>query len=536
MTKRMASTRILITEDEGIVALDLQSTLEGMGYSVVAVTSSGEEAIKKAEETQPDLVLMDIMLAGEMDGVTAAQHIHGHLHIPVIFLTAYADQSILERAKRAEPYGYIIKPFKEEREVHIAIEMALHKLEMERELATYREHLEEVVAERTAELKETNEQFLQSQKMEGIGRLAGGIAHDFNNLLTPIMGYAQLGMAKLPPGDALSTNFEEIQKAAEHASKLTRQLLSFSRRQIIEPKVIDLNDLLTNVDKMLRRLIGEDVEFVIRPADNLSLVEADPGQIEQVLINLAVNSRHAMPYGGRLTIETGNVVLETACGHRPDAPAGPCVMLSVTDTGIGMTEETKSHIFEPFFTTKEKGKGTGLGLSTCYGIVRQAGGHIEVSSEPGEGATFRVYLPRTDAARPAPDLKDDSIGLPPGTETVLLAEDEPSVRKMAAQVLRNQGYTVLEAANGAEALRVADEDPNENIRLLLTDVVMPQMGGRELADQFRSRYHDIKVLFTSGYMELESDSWHQLGSENSFLQKPFLPDALALKVRETLDK
>ena len=453
----MASTKILITEDEGIVALDLQTTLEGMGYSVVGVASSGEEAIEKAAETQPDLVLMDIMLAGDMDGVTAAAQIHDNLHIPVIFLTAYADDHILERAKRAEPYGYIIKPFKEDREVYIAIEMALHKLEMERELAKYREHLEEIVAERTAELKETNEQFLQSQKMETVGQLAGGIAHDFNNLLTPIMGYAQLGMAKLPQGDVLNTHFEEILKAAEHASQLTRQLLSFSRRQVIEPKVIDLNDLLSNVNKMLRRLIDDDIELVILPADDLSLVEADEGQIEQVLINLAVNSSHAMPNGGRLTIETGNVVLETGRGDRPDAPAGPYVVLSVTDTGVGMTEEIKSHIFEPFFTTKEKRKGTGLGLSTCYGIVKQAEGHIEVLSEPGEGATFKVYLPRTDAARPAPDLEGAAVGMPPGTETVLLAEDEPEVRKMAAHVLRNQGYTVLEAANGAEALRIVED-------------------------------------------------------------------------------
>lgn len=532
----MASTKILITEDEGIVALDLQSTLEGMGYSVVAVASSGEEAIEKAEKTQPDLVLMDIMLAGDMDGVTAAEQIHDQLHIPVIFLTAYADDHILERAKRAEPYGYIIKPFKEDREVHIAIEMALDKLEMERELAKYREHLEEILAERTAELKKSNEQFLQSQKMESVGQLAGGVAHDFNNLLTPIMGYAQMGLAKLPDGDALITHFEEILKAAEHASTLTRQLLSFSRRQVIEPKVIDLNYLLSNVDKMLRRLINEDIELVILPADNLSLVEADEGQIEQVLINLAVNSSHAMPNGGRLTIETGNVVLETACRNRPDAPPGPYVVLSVTDTGVGMTGEVKSHIFEPFFTTKEKGKGTGLGLSTCYGIVRQAEGHIEVSSEPGQGATFKVYLPRTGAARPAPNLEGDFAGMPPGTETVLLAEDETSVREMAAHVLRDQGYTVLEAANGAEALRIAEEGPNENIQLLLTDVVMPQMGGRELAIQLRSRYQHVKVLFTTAYMDPEFDLRHQQGFETSFLQKPYLPDVLARKVREVLDK
>ena len=234
--------------------------------------------------------------------------------------------------------------------------------------------------------------------------------------------------------------------------------------------MIDLNDLLSDIDKMLRRLIGEDIELVILKADILNLVEAGREQIEQLLINLAVNSSHAMPNGGTLTIETGIEVLEQACGDRPaDAPAGPCVVLSVTDTGVGIAAEIKSQIFEPFFTTKEKGEGTGLGLSTCYGIVRQAGGHIEASSEPGQGANFKVYLPRTDAERPAPDPKHESIGLPPGTETVLLAEDEPLLRSVAAKVLRDRGYEVLEASNGEEALRVVQKHIGDSIELLLTE-------------------------------------------------------------------
>ena len=432
-----------------------------------------------------------------------------------------------------DPYGYIIKPFKG-REVWVTIEMALHKREMEEELRKYREHLEELVAERTTALEMSNKQLLQSQKMKCVGRLAGGIAHDFNNLLTPIMGYAQLGLAQLPPGASLSTNFEEIQKAAERASNLTRQLLAFSRFQVVEPKVINLNGLITNLDKMLRRLIGEDIELETLPACDLNLVRVDPSQIEQVLINLAINAHDAMPHGGRLTIQSANVILDKACFRQhADASPGPYVMLAVTDTGVGMTEEVKNHIFEPFFTTKEDGKGTGLGLATCYGIVRQSGGHIEVHSEVGLGTTFKIYLPSVEGGVQAPDQCEVFVDIPWGSETVLLAEDEPGVRNLAAHVLRSQGYTVLEAANGVEAVHVAEKH-SQDIHLLLTDVVMPKMSGIELAHQLKSMRPDIRVLFTSGYMDGELGCLGDLGSAADFIHKPFQPIALSRKVRDVL--
>ena len=342
----MESARIQVTEDESIVAFDLKSILEGLGHTVTAIAASGAEAIRKAGETQPDLVLMDITLKGDMDGVEAAGHIRDRFGIPVVFVTANADETILARAKETEPYGYIIKPFKA-REVCATVEIALRKRELDEGLRKYRDYLEvqrdqleAQVEERTAELKKANELLNQAQKMEAIGRLAGGVAHDFNNLLTPIMGYAQLEMAKLPPEDSRVTSFGEIYKAAERAASLTHQLLAFSRRQVIEPKVINLNDLMIKMDNMLRRLLTKDIELVTVPADALDLVEADPGQIEQVILNLAVNAHDAMPNGGTLTMQTTNITLNEAyTSQHSDASPGPHVMLSATDTGIGMTEE-----------------------------------------------------------------------------------------------------------------------------------------------------------------------------------------------------
>ena len=381
------------------------------------------------------------------------------------------------------------------------------------------------------------ERLSQFQKMESVGRLAGGVAHDFNNLLTAIMGYSDMSLRVAPPDSPISSHLQEIKKATERAAALTNQLLAFSRHQVIEPKVIDLNDLVINLDRMLRRLIGEDIELVTLPAANLEPAKADPGQIEQVLMNLAVNARDAMPGAGKLTIETANVTLdaEYVRKHR-DASPGPHVMLVVTDTGSGMSEEVKEHIFEPFFTTKEVGKGTGLGLATCYGIIKQSGGHIEVCSEPGQGTSFKVYLPVTqDPYEPQPQIVDSSIA-PQGKETVLLAEDEPLVRSMAAMILRDRGYEVLEAVNGEEALRVVQNHSGENIQLLLTDVVMPQMGGPELAEKLHAAHPDIRILFTSGYTGDYLSELKPLTIGTEFLAKPYLPDALAVKVREVLDQ
>jgi two-component system cell cycle sensor histidine kinase/response regulator CckA len=387
------------------------------------------------------------------------------------------------------------------------------------------------------EQRKLQEQLLQSQKMESIGRLAGGIAHDFNNLLTPIMGYATLGSMYLTPEHPSQGHLDEVKKAAERASSLTHQLLAFSKGQVIEPKVIDLNALVLNMNELLRRIIGEDIELVTLPASNLDLVKADPGQIEQVLLNLVINARDAMLQGGKLTIETANVHLgaEEALQH-PASSSGKHVMISVTDCGIGMTEEVKAHLFEPFFTTKEKGKGTGLGLATCYGIIEQSGGRIEVDSAVGKGTTFRIYLPVTiEVCELLPAVLEEKR-LPYGTETVLLAEDEPAVRSMMATVLEQQGYTVLQAANGGEALKVAEGHHKSGIDLLLTDVVMPQMGGVELAGRFCTEYPKTKVIFTSGYSDQPIMTLNNSDARVDFIQKPFMPAVLANKVREVLDK
>jgi signal transduction histidine kinase/CheY-like chemotaxis protein len=400
--------------------------------------------------------------------------------------------------------------------------------------------LEREIGERAAELAERRTleaQLLQAQKMESVGRLAGGVAHDFNNLLTAITGYADLALGALPHDAEARDDLGEIIKAAERACELVRQLLAFARKQIIEPRILNLNDLIDEIDNLLRRLIGADIELTIRPAPDLGSIKADPSQIEQVLINLAVNARDAMPDGGKLTIETTNVVLDDQRAQQHlDVTTGPYVLLTISDTGIGMTEAIKQQIFEPFFTTKGLGKGTGLGMATCYGIIKQHGGHIEVYSEPQQGATFNIYLPRVEAddavsTRRRPALEQ----LPRGTETVLLAEDELAVRALAGRVLRAQGYSVLEAADGEVALNLARSREGLRIDLLLTDVVMPRMGGKTLAEQIVSMYPGIKVLFTSGYTDDTIVHFGRLDPGVAFIQKPFSPSALAHKVRDVLD-
>ena len=380
-------------------------------------------------------------------------------------------------------------------------------------------------------------QYHQSQKMEAIGQLAGGIAHDFNNLLTVINGYSEVVLHQyLHKSDPSRKFLEEIKKAGERAASLTGQLLAFSRKQVLQPKILDLNQIVMDIDKMLQRLIGEDIEVTTLLASGMAPIKADPHQLEQVLINLAVNARDAMPSGGKLTIETANVTLDLAYAEQQaEVTPGEYVMLAVSDTGIGMPEAVKARIFEPFFTTKEQGKGTGLGLATCFGIIKQSGGHIQVYSELGYGTTFKVYLPCIEAEISG-STKPAEVGkLPYGTETILLVEDEAAVRTLAANVLREQGYVVLEAANGEEALRLIQEQPETEIHLLLTDVVMPQMGGRELSDRLKTVRPDIKVLFTSGYPDDAIVHHRVLDRGVAFLQKPFTLDTFAGKIREVLE-
>ncbi|HWQ15669.1 MAG TPA: response regulator [Roseiflexaceae bacterium] len=379
--------------------------------------------------------------------------------------------------------------------------------------------------------KELENQFYQAQKMEAIGRLAGGVAHDFNNLLTAIIGYSDLLLGDMGPGDGRRADVEEIRRAAERASALTRQLLAFSRKQILAPQVLDLNAVVTNIDKMLRRLIGEDIVLTIVLDPALGHVKADPGQLEQVIVNIVVNARDAMPRGGQLTIATANVDLSPrAAAHHISLPPGRYVTLAVEDTGMGMDAETRAQIFEPFFTTKERGKGTGLGLSTVYGIVKQSGGDIEVESEPGQGTTFRIYLPRVD--EPAAAAAQERPAVPPhGTETILLVEDEEGVRTLLQKLLERSGYTVLAAPRGEVALEIAARHAGP-IHLVITDVVMPGMSGRDLVQSLLALRPAMRALYISGYSTGALQLPHP--PDAALLQKPFRTDDLLRRVREVL--
>jgi len=385
------------------------------------------------------------------------------------------------------------------------------------------------------ERKRLEEQLLQAQKMEAVGRLAGGVAHDFNNLLTAITGYSELLLMRIHEHDPLRKDLEQIRKAADRAASLTRQLLAFSRRQILQPRVLNLNAVVADMEEMLQRLIGEDIDLVTVLHPELGRVKADPGQIEQVIMNLVVNARDAMPQGGKLTIETANVVLDEDYVRRHvGVEAGSYVMLAVSDTGVGMDEDVQSHLFEPFFTTKETGKGTGLGLATTYGIIKQSNGHIWVYSEPGQGTTFKIYLPRVEESiEPVTPVLALTESLR-GTEIILLVEDEDAVREPARRVLVQNGYTVLEARHGEEALRVCEQHEG-TIHLMVTDVVMPEMSGRELAERLALLQPEMKVLYISGYTHNAIASHGVLEPGIAFLQKPFTPDALVCKVREVLD-
>ncbi len=386
-----------------------------------------------------------------------------------------------------------------------------------------------------SERKRLERQLLHSQKMEAVGRLAGGVAHDFNNLLTTILGYSELMLMKLPESSPVRADVEEILKAGQRAVGLTRQLLAFSRKQVIEPKVVNLNAVIEEAAKMLRRLIGEDVDLATSLDPSLGSVRVDPGQIEQVLMNLAVNSRDAMPRGGRLTLETRNVTFDASASRLHfGAPPGAYVLLAVTDTGMGMDAETRSHLFEPFYTTKEKGTGTGLGLATVYGIVKQSDGYIFVYSEPGKGTTFKIYLPRVEAAGTDSAAAVPASAVANGKETLLLVEDEEPVRRLMHRSLMERGYSVLEAPSGEAALTVATSHPGP-IDLLITDVVLTGVSGKSLATLLLTSRPTLKLLFISGYTDDTVVRHGVLAKDEAFLQKPFTPDALARRVREVLD-
>ena len=427
---------------------------------------------------------------------------------------------------------------------------AEHELKQSQaDLARARDELELRVAERTVELQQANDQLrseveqrerveeelLRTRKLEAIGRLAGGLAHDFNNLMTIVVGYCETMRSELSGDEPLLKQVNQIQKAAERANSLTRQLLAFSRRQKPHAELLSLNTVLNDMADMLRRLLSDDIEVAMHLAPALGLLRADRGQIEQVILNLVINAADAMPRGGKLVLETTNALLndDERTRYSPHLHYGSVVRLTVSDTGIGMSPEIRERIFEPFFTTKEQGKGTGLGLATVYGIVHQAGGHISVDSEPGHGTTFRILFPRCDGTPESSAMEKPSFHPTSGMETVLVVDDENDIRSLLCEVLANKGYSVLSATNGRDALRLVREHA-EPIDLVITDIVMPQMGGRELAEALRELQPHTKIIYMSGYADGTGDVAALLSHGRAFIEKPFTPDALLHKVRDVL--
>ncbi len=621
---------IAIVEDEYIVALDIKKFLARSGYSISGMYSSGEDLLESFPGQRPDLVLMDIKLRGELDGVETARLVHERYKTPVVLLTAFADDETIARAKITQPFGYIIKPF-EERELKISIEIALYRAMMERRLmeseARYRNlfyegisgnflvdregsvveanpafralvglgpdsslpRLESLVADESAmaafretlasgkrlelfelplrsidgkdlivlanaaavydseggldgmrgelidatERRRLEERLAQAQRMEAAGKLAGGIAHDFNNILTAILGYSNLLADELPAEGSAREDVEGIRAAAGRASNLTRQLLAFSRRQPFSPKVLDFNAAVQDAQRLLRRILPEDIRLSLTLSGRAATAIADPAQIEQILLNLAFNARDAMPAGGELRIATSVETIEKprAIGLDNLSP-GSYILLGVADSGVGIAPEILDRIFEPFFTTKPRDRGTGLGLSTVYGIARQLGGAVGVVSEPGKGASFSVWLPLAPG-------QDESEEAPPSESpwpksdaaTILFVDDDESVRTLASRLLAKSGHRVLLAANAGEAILLA-ESYGSAIDLLVTDTVMPFMDGRGLAKRLRAILPSIRLLFISGHPGRGNDP----EVEGRFLAKPFSEAELAKAVSRALDR
>jgi two-component system, cell cycle sensor histidine kinase and response regulator CckA len=636
----MTRPQIMVVEDESIVAEDMKAMLEGFGYTVAAVAFSGEDAVRKAVDTHPDLVLMDIVLKGQMSGVEAVERIRSRCNVPVVYVTAYADEKTVRRAKVTEPFGYILKPF-DARELQTAIEIALYKHQMEKKLQESEQrlsitlrsigdavmsmdtqgcitfmnpraealtgwklseglgrHVTEVLDVRhenlpalpespfvqalqagvTVDLADHNlrlvakdgterpiddsaaplkddrgnvigavlvlrditerrqlqEQLVQAQKMEAIGRLSGGLAHDFNNLLTVISVYTELLLSRRNRHDQLERYAGEIKKAVDNATTLTGQLLTLSRKQTLQPRALDLNAALARMEDTLQQMVGQTVELVIMPGPALGSVRIDPVQLDQVLVNLVMNASDAMPQGGILTIETANIEWNEPQARRYTGfHAGSYVQLAVRDTGCGMDAITRARLFEPFFTTKSRGRGTGLGLSIVYGLISQSGGQIEVDSAPGRGTIFNIYLPQVEK----PTVQKPSVAATrsqQGSETVLLVEDEEEVRAAVSESLQMRGYTVLKARYGKEAVMICRRHEGP-IHLLLTDVIMPQMTGLELAQRVLALRPEIKVLYISGYTSNALAQRNMMAPGTAFLQKPFTPDSLVHQVRAVLD-
>lgn len=516
--------RLLHLEDNPQDADLITSTLNEAGIRCTSRrVETREDFLKAIRQGDLDLIMADYSVPG-FDGAAALSLARKLCpDVPFLFVSGTILEEFAIDMMQRGATDYIFK-------------QRLGRLvpSVQRTLRELDERLERKRAEEALRLSE--KQFRQAQKMEAVGRLAGGLAHDFNNLLTVIMGHSQVLLGDLKPEDPVRPKIEEMQKAGERAVGLIRQLLAFSRKQAMEPKVLSVNSVVGSLESMLRRLIGEDIQLVIRPDEHNGHVKADQSQLEQVLMNLVVNARDAMPNGGLLAIETSQTELKkTPMHHLQPLPPGPYVKLTVTDTGCGMDSNTLSHLFEPFFTTKGEHKGSGLGLSTVFGIVTKGGGGIDVWSQVGHGTTFDIYLPRINPESAQVPASEQPLQARRGTERILLVEDEPSVRDLVRDELAKSGYQVIEATNGVEACLVATQQSGP-IDLLLTDVVMPGMNGRELAQHLYVIKPNLRVLFMSGYLDDISLSAGLDAHRTAFLQKPFTPDVLVHTVRDLLDR
>ncbi|MGQ0645433.1 MAG: response regulator [Elusimicrobiota bacterium] len=519
--------RALLVEDSEDDADLVLRELERSGYLVqherVQTAAEMEAALDRRDW---DVILSDFRLP-QFDGLQALAVLQKtELDIPFIILSGTIGEETAVEAMRKGVSDYILKG-------------NLKRLApaIERERREARERRKRRQAEEA--LRQSEIRLLQAQKMEAVGRLAGGVAHDFNNLLTAVLGYTDLALYALKPEDPLSKDMEEIKKCAQRAAVLTRQLLAFGRQQVLLPKVVDLNAVIQDLSKMIKRLIPENIAVVPVLAADLGRIKADRGQLEQIIVNLAANARDAMPGGGRLTIETANARLdgETSAAY-PEVKEGPYVMLAVRDTGSGMDSETRKRIFEPFFTTKPAGRGAGLGLATVYGIIKQSGGHIFVDSEVGSGTAFRIYFPLVEAREEAGPRAEEA---PPavrsfrGSETVLVVEDEESVRELTRRVLAQNGYRVLDAPNAGEALLVCEKHRGP-VDIMLTDIVLPRMSGRELADRLAPLHPEMRVLYMTGYTDPAVIQEEVLDHGKPLILKPFEPETLLKKMREALEK
>jgi signal transduction histidine kinase len=512
-----AVTVLLVDDDEedAFLTQDLLEQIDGTDYEPHWV-SGYAEALVAVKEATYDVCLVDYRLGAE-DGIALVRElVTSGFDTPILVLTGLGDRAVDIEATRAGAADFLVKG-----EVTHAL--------LERTIRYAMRRHEDMRA-----LRDSEEGLRQGQRMEAVGRFAGGVAHDFNNMMSAVVGFSALVLDALAPDDPLRRYVEEIQLAGERASGMTKQLLAFTRKQVLLSQVLDLNELVLNVNGLLARLIGEDIELITELAPAVHAIEADSGQLEQVVVNLAVNARDAMPGGGTLTISTANCEIQTTDATRRDLEPGPYVTLSVTDTGEGMDAETLQQIFEPFFTTKEEGKGTGLGLATAFGIVKQSGGDIQVESEQGVGTTFTISLPRAQAAPVRVAPASTPARMRGGSETILLVEDEELVRSLEREVLKTHGYTVLEAVGPGHAIELSRNHPGV-IHLLLTDVVMPGMSGDKLAQRLAADRPEMKVIFASGYAADVIAHRGILAPGTDFLPKPLTPASIAKKVREVLD-